>query len=547
MPVFTSDVPNVEIPIIDSYSFIFDGAANFPRRDQTAMIDAATGMRVSYGELVHRINRFASGLKFKVKLDRWDVVGIFSPNHIDYPTVVYGALRAECAVTLANPAYTVDELAYQLNDAGAEILVTFAPLLETALAAAAKAGIGRERVFIIDQKATNGIKSITDVFSCEYLPAAKFTRDELMNKPAYLCYSSGTTGRSKGVETTHYNMVANALQIHSFHQHYNPHSPIDVWTGVLPFYHIYGLNCSLHVCFLAGLPLVVFQKFDLVKYLEAMEKYKVTFTHVAPPIIVALAKHPIVEKFNLTYLRGIMSGAAPLGADISLDVMKRLKCEVFQGYGMTETSPVTHISARPRTPLGSVGLLLPNVQARIVNPDTGKECNVNENGELWVRGPMVMKGYHNNEAATRDTIDADGYLHTGDIGYVDSEGNFYLVDRLKELIKYKGFQVPPAELEGYLLTHPSIADAAVISRPDEAAGELPRAFIVLKPNAPPVTEKEVMKFIEERVAQHKRLRGGVAVLSEIPKSASGKILRRILRDMDKEVMQQEARIGKSKL
>ncbi|KNC97637.1 uncharacterized protein SPPG_07106 [Spizellomyces punctatus DAOM BR117] len=549
MAPFKSSIPDVPIPVTDTYSFIFESklpATLPPRRDQIALIDAATDQRVTYGELVHRIHRFAAGVRYKLGLNKWEVVGVFSPNQVDYPTVVFGALKAGCTVTLANPTYTADELAYQLTDAGAKILITCAPLLPVATAAAAKAGIAADKIFIFGREQVQGKKTIYDIFSCEYLAPIQFTKEELLNKPAYLCYSSGTTGRSKGVETTHYNMVANVAQLDAYYVHSNQYRPNDVWTGVLPFYHIYGLNLSLHTCFYAGISLVVFQKFDLVAYLEALQKYRVTYTHIVPPIILGLAKHPIVDKYDLSSLRMILSGAAPLSGDVSRAASARLKCSVLQGYGMTESSPVTHVGVEGKTPDGAIGVLVPNVEARLVDPDTGEDCAVNQPGELWVRGPNIMKGYHNNDEATRNTIDAEGWLHTGDIAYADKNGFFFIVDRLKELIKYKGFQVPPAELEGYLLTHPAIADAAVISRPDESAGELPRAYVVLKPGAK-ATEQEVQKFIEGKVAQHKRLRGGVAFVDEIPKAASGKILRRVLRDMDKEAMKREAAAGKAKL
>ncbi|KAJ3185701.1 hypothetical protein HDU85_001055 [Gaertneriomyces sp. JEL0708] len=543
--VFTSSVPSTPPPIVDSYTYVFDSpnagrgqASVAPKRDQIALVDAVSGESVTYGELVHRINRFASGLRARLALTKWDVVGVFSPNQLDYPTVVFGTLRAGCTVTLANPTYTADELAYQLKDAGARILITCAPLLPIAAKAAAQAGIPPEAIFIFGRESVGGKKTIYDIFSCEYLQPVQFSQEELTTRPAYLCYSSGTTGRSKGVETTHYNMVANVHQISEFHAAAQPFQPDDVWTGVLPFYHIYGLNLSLHTALRAGVKLVVFQKFDLVAYLEALQKYKVTYTHIVPPIVIGLAKHPIVGKYNLSSLRYIMSGAAPLSDEVSRAAASRLNVVVVQGYGMTESSPVTHTGSDANVPDGSIGKLVPGVAARIVDPDTGKDCKVNERGELWVRGPNVMKGYHNNDAATRDTIDSDGWLHTGDVAYVCEKGYFYIVDRLKELIKYKGLQVPPAELEGYLLAHPSIQDAAVISRPDERCGELPRAFVVVKPGAK-LTEREVQQYIEGKAAQHKWLRGGVAFVDEIPKAASGKILRRVLRALDKEVMEKE--------
>ncbi|KAJ3022352.1 hypothetical protein HKX48_006386 [Thoreauomyces humboldtii] len=301
-----------------------------------------------------------------------------------------------------------------------------------------------------------------------------------------------------------------------------------------------------HAGLYMGIPLVVFPKFDLLLYLEALQREKVTYSHLVPPILIGLAKHPAVDKFDLSSLKFLMSGAAPLGPELAQAVAKRLNVTVLQGWGMTETSPVVHVVRDTKTPLGSCGELIPNCEARVVDPDTGKDVAKGERGELWVRGPMVMVGYHNNAQATADTIDKDMWLHTGDVVYVDKSGNFYVVDRIKELIKYKGFQVPPAELEAYLLEHPDIADAAVISRPCEVAGELPRAFVVCREGTK-LTEKDVIGFIDGKVTNYKRLRGGVAFVSEIPKAASGKILRRVLRDQDKIAMEAEKASTASRL
>jgi acyl-CoA synthetase (AMP-forming)/AMP-acid ligase II len=257
-----------------------------------------------------------------------------------------------------------------------------------------------------------------------------------------------------------------------------------------------------------------------------MQDYKVTRAHLVPPILVALAKHPVVDKYDLSNLKVITSGAAPLSAELAQAVSARLGCLVKQGYGMTEASPVTHITPdqKERIKPGAVGIPVRNSECKIVDLETGQEVAVGDAGEVCVRGPHVMKGYLNHPEATAHTIDADGWLHTGDIGVCDEEGYLTIVDRAKELIKYKGFQVAPAELEALLLTHPAIADAAVVPSPDEEAGEVPVGYVVLKGE---VTPEQIVEFVAERVAPHKKLRR-VMVVEQIPKSASGKILRRIL-------------------
>ena len=269
-------------------------------------------------------------------------------------------------------------------------------------------------------------------------------------------------------------------------------------------------------------------RFDLEQFLQLHADYGITRSFVAPPIVVALAKHPIVDSYDLSALRQVFSGAAPLSAELALETGARLGCEVVQGYGMTEASPVTQLTPPGQFKPGSVGVTTPNTELRVVDPASGADLDLDADGELWIRGPQVMKGYLNNPVATAATLDADGWLHTGDIGHIDSDGHVYIVDRLKELIKSSGFQVAPAELEGLLLTHPAVADAAVVGRPDEERGEVPVAFIALKPGAE-ASPDEVRAFVDDQVAHFKRL-GDVTIVDTIPKSAAGKILRRLLRD-----------------
>ena len=278
-----------------------------------------------------------------------------------------------------------------------------------------------------------------------------------------------------------------------------------------------------------GATIVTMPRFDLEQFLSLHQEHRLNRAFVAPPIVVALAKHPVVDNYDLSALQWMLSGAAPLSAELAIACGRRLGCEVVQGYGMTELSPVSHATPAGMFKPGSVGITVPNTEVNIVDPISGSPLGVDEDGEVWVRGPQVMKGYLNNDAATKITIDDDGWLHTGDIGHIDADGHLYIVDRLKELIKYKGFQVPPAELEALLLTHPQIADAAVIGLPDDEAGEIPAAYIALKPGHDPTTAADIQQFVAAKVASYKQIRK-VTFLDAIPKSASGKILRRILRD-----------------
>lgn len=339
-----------------------------------------------------------------------------------------------------------------------------------------------------------------------------------------LPYSSGTTGLSKGVMLTHHNLVANILQTVAAADL----SEDESYVAVLPFFHIYGMQVLMNSGLYAGATIITMPRFDLEQYLQLNAEHNCTRAFVAPPIVVAMAKHPIVDNYDLSSLEQIFSGAAPLSADVAEEAGRRLNCEVVQGYGMTELSPVSHLTVPGGYKPGSVGVTAPGTETMIVDPASGESLGTDSDGELMVRGPQVMKGYLNNDQATADTINDDGWLHTGDIARIDSDGHVYIVDRLKELIKYKGFQVPPAELEALLLTHPDVADAAVIGLPDDEAGEIPVGYVVLKDGAE-ASEDDIKSFVAGEVASYKQLRR-VTLTDEIPKSASGKILRRVLRD-----------------
>nr|KAG5691614.1 hypothetical protein BaRGS_023785 [Batillaria attramentaria] len=338
-----------------------------------------------------------------------------------------------------------------------------------------------------------------------------------------LPYSSGTTGLPKGVMITHHNVVANILQFREL-LHVTPD---DRTLGLLPFFHIYGLTAVQFGTLYDGGQLVTVPRFDPEMFLTSIQNKKISIFHGVPPIILFLAKHPLVDKFDLSSLKYMISGAAPLGEGLTKECMTRLGVPIYQGYGLTETSPVINIDGPPGHP-GTIGYLVPNTVAKIVNVETCKPVKMGEMGEYCVKGPQVMKGYLHNQEATDEMIDKDGWLHTGDLGILREDGFVVIEDRLKELIKYKGFQVPPAELEGLLLTHPAVQDVGVIGIPEEGVGELPRAYIVLKPKASASAE-DFIKFVEDNAAPSKRLRGGVEFVEEIPKTASGKILRRVLK------------------
>ncbi len=519
--IFKSPYADVSIPSVGLVPFVYQHAESFG--EKPALIDGPSGRTLTYAQLWAGVRRVAGNLA-KRGLKKGEVVGIYCPNLPEYALAFHGTALAGGVVTTANPLYTADELAYQLKDSGAKFLVTVGSLLEKALPAAAKAGV--QEVFVIGEG--EGATPFTALLSDAEPPQVAI---DPQNDLVVLPYSSGTTGLPKGVMLTHYNLVANMCQVLGSGGNLQSEERV---IGVLPFYHIYGMLVILNLCLYKGVTIVTMPRFDLEQFLQLMQDYRITRANLVPPIILALAKHPIVSQYDLSHLRIIMSGAAPLSAELAQAASQRLGCIVMQGYGLTETSPVTHMNPEDpaRIKLGSVGPPIANTECMVVDLNTGNPKGVREEGEIWIRGPQVMKGYLNAPEATAFTLTPEGWLRTGDVGYVDEDGYFYIVDRVKEMIKYKGLQIAPAELEAVLLTHPAVADAAVIPSPDPEAGEVPKAFVVLKPDIPASAE-DLMEYVAERVAPFKKIRR-IEFVQQIPKSPSGKILRRVLVQQERE-------------
>ncbi|MEV6161264.1 4-coumarate--CoA ligase family protein [Streptomyces sp. NPDC052052] len=518
-----ADVPALDLPIHDAVL----GHATEQFGDTVALVDGTNGMSVTYAQLDTFHRRIAAHLA-EAGLRKGDVLALHSPNTIAYPAVFYGATRAGAAVTTVHPLATAEEFAKQLTDSGARWIVTVSLFLDVARQAAERAG-GIEQIFVCDQ--AEGHISVLDMLgSTAPEPARVIDPAEDL---AALPYSSGTTGAPKGVMLTHRSIGTNLEQLRPF----IPLKPGDSILAVLPFFHIYGLTALMNVPLRCGATVVVLPRFDLDQFLGAIQEHRISGLYVAPPIVLALAKHPAVDDYDLSSLEYIVSAAAPLDAELAAACSTRLGIPpIRQAYGMTELSPGTHVVPLEveNPPAAAVGKLLPGTEMRIVSlDDPTTDLGTGAEGEILIRGPQVMKGYLGRPEATTAMIDADGWLHTGDVGRVDEEGWLFVVDRVKELIKYKGYQVAPADLEALLLTHPDIADAAVIGVYDTERNEVPKAYVVRQPSAGDLTADDVMAYVAERVAPYKKVRQ-VAFIEAVPRAVSGKILRRELRDREKQ-------------
>jgi acyl-CoA synthetase (AMP-forming)/AMP-acid ligase II len=517
--IYRSPYPDLDIPNVTLQDFLFEHAAT--HADKAALIDGPSGRTVTYGQLVSAVRRTAAGLAAR-GFGKGDVFAIYSPNVPEYAIAFLGVATAGGVSTTVNPLYTADELKRQLVGSGAKFLLTVPQCLETAHEATT--GTSVEEVFVFGE--AEGATPFTALANTDRTPpdVELDPRKDLVALP----YSSGTTGLPKGVMLTHRNLVANLCQTHSVEQL----SDAEVLIGILPFYHIYGMTVIMSGALRAGATIVTMPRFDLKQFLDLVQRHGVTMGYLVPPIVLALAKHPLVDDYNISTLRDIMSGAAPLPEPVAIACTERHGLMLRQGYGLTETSPVTHANGKNmEIKIGSVGSVLPNTEYRIVDLGTGSDAETGQLGEVWLRGPQVMKGYLNDPDATRNMIDDDAWLHSGDIGYADTDGYLFVVDRVKELIKYKGMQVAPAELEAIIQAHSAVADVAVIPVPDLEAGEIPKAFVVLRPDAQ-ATAEEIMAYVAGQVAPHKKVRR-VEFIDAIPKVPSGKILRRELRDRER--------------
>ncbi|HEY3925785.1 MAG TPA: AMP-binding protein [Acidothermaceae bacterium] len=507
--IYNSLYPDPVIPRISLPDYVLATASD--RSARPALIDGTTGETLTYGDLLRLVPAIARSLA-AAGVQPGDVVALMSPNRPAWAAAFYGTLAAGATVTALNPQLTQREVSRQLNESHAVALITDGSAMSVALAAGDAAAIP-----VLDLTSLCTAVGETAVVTDTHRGSSVDPESDV----AVLAYSGGTTGLPKGVLLTHRNLVACLCQ-HEAVYHVDSR---DVFLAVLPFFHIYGMSIILGYGLRHGATIVAMPRFDADRYLALIGERRVTRLHLAPPLATVVAAADL--RFDLSSVRHAMSGAAPLDAATVVALEARLKCSVGQGYGMTEASPgVTWVpDVGATTAPGSVGHLLPGTQARVVDPVTLRDAT--ESGELWIRGPQVMRGYLDNPVATDDAIVDGGWLRTGDAVRIDESGTVWVVDRLKEIIKYKGYQIAPAELEAVLREHPLVVDVAVIGVADTVAGEIPKAFVVR--NDIDLTDAALIAWCAERVAPYKRPRA-VEFVESIPRSTSGKVLRRILRE-----------------
>ncbi|KAJ8719770.1 hypothetical protein PYW08_011945 [Mythimna loreyi] len=531
--VIKSPYKDIEIPNLTLYDYVWQNLDRWPER--TASVCAETGRGYTFEQAFNLSNRFAANLRTKFKIRDGDTVAVMLPNIPDYSLVSLGILAAGGVITSINPIYTAHEVQRQLKMSEAKAIVTLpevVPVIKESLKIA-KISIPIIVVKINGNPAPEGtvlFNELSEDIHTDNSVLKEVRRS--VNDICFLPYSSGTTGLPKGVELSHRNIIANCEQINdpinAMHNETTA-SHQDSVMGVLPFFHIYAATVLMFHKLSIGAKLVALAKFQPETFLKTIEKQKTNIMMVAPPLILLMGSHPAATEKTFEHVQLVCNGAAPLAASDVERFLHRTKRDIDfrQGYGLTETSPTVAISPRRSKRYEATGPPVGSTELRIVDGDL-KNLGPNETGEILIRGPQVMRGYRDNPQANKEAFTADGWFRTGDLAVADEEGIVSIADRLKELIKVKGFQVPPAELESLLREHPSVSDAAVIGVPHQSKGETPRAFVVLK-NGHKCTEKQLSEFVNEKVAAYKHV-DDITFIDSVPKSAAGKILRRVLRD-----------------
>lgn len=544
MVIFKSKQPPIDLPTeLTDWDWLFDSSYSpinrFPASELAGFQNAVTKERVNWADVKTYSTYISTALVKKYGLQEGQTISLFSQNTVWYPVAMYAGLRVGAKISGASPAYNVEEMTFALKTADAKFLMTTPGSMEVAVASAKAAGLPQENVFLLEGE-VEGYTTVKELIEMgkSYgeqgqapafkLPPGKKNKDVC----GFLSFSSGTTGLPKAVMISHQNVIAQCLQI----QQITPTTQKKVM-AVLPLFHITGLVHQMHLPILINAEVVMLPQFTMEAMLDVVVEYKLSELLMVPPILIRMVRDPVVDKYDLSHITRFSSGAAPLSEEIIQLLKKKFPQTGFkQGYGMTESCSC--ITAHPPEKFDykyahSGGAIVASTEVKIVKED-GTEADVGESGEVLARGPQVVMGYLNNPEATANTFDADGWLHTGDQGYIDAEGMIYINDRIKELIKVKGIGVAPAELEDLLLGHELVEDVAVMGVPDDYSGELPKAYVVVKEGVPmdEKTGRELMKYVKDKKVRYKWIKE-ISFVGEIPKSASGKILRRVLRDKER--------------
>ncbi|KAI0522100.1 acetyl-CoA synthetase-like protein [Xylaria bambusicola] len=517
MPIFKSKHPNISFPDdVTIWEWLLEESSEYcpltkyPENKLAGFVDAITKERVSWKDVKAAATFISTSLTRDYGLQEGDTVSLFSRNTIWYPVMLFAAMRVGGVVSGASPAYNVDEMTYALRTANAKFIATHPTSIDIALQSAKNVGIPKKHIFLLEGQ-LEGYTTIKELIARgerygdhDQAPYAKLPRGKKNGSVcALLSFSSGTTGLPKAVMISHQNVIAQALQI-------IPITPADhkKVLGVLPMFHITGLVHSMHLPLVINAEVIMVPAFSMETMLKTIVEYQIPEILVVPPILIRLARDPLVDKYDLRCVKRLSSGAAPVSEEILQLLQKKLPRSGFkQGYGMTESCSC--ITAHPLWAYDyrhahKVGTIVASTEVKVIKED-GTEAGVGESGEILARGPQITIGYLNNEKATCETFDTDGFLHTGDQGFVDTEGFITITDRIKELIKVKGIGVAPAELEDLLLGHPTVEDCAVLAILDDRTGERPKAFVVVKKGhrADHATGLELIAYVEKHKTRHK--------------------------------------------
>ncbi|BCJ86844.1 long-chain-fatty-acid--CoA ligase [Effusibacillus dendaii] len=517
----------MQIPLQPVFQFLLDTAGKYPDRVAVRYYDQS----MTYQQLLDRVDRLATALA-ATGLQKGDRAAVMFPNRPEYIISYYAVLRAGGIVVQVNPFYTEHELLHIMEDSGASWILAAADQADKLQSVTAQHPV--KEVLLFDDSNGKGFGVDTERVFADTSPNPPQLQIDPQEDVAVLQYTGGTTGRSKGVMLTHYNLVANARQSYQFSSSVIE-IPGEVLLGLAPLYHVYGMTAVMNLGVLIGGTIVLRPKFDAGEVLEIIKTYRPTLFSGVPTMYIAMLNHPKSAEVDMTSFKSTICGSAPLPVEIIRQFEARTGAKITEGYGLSEAGPVTH-----RNPMngvrkpGSIGIPFPLTEARVVDLETGtKIMPPGEPGELVVKGPQVMKGYWNNPEETAKTI-RDGWLHTGDIATIDDDGYFYIVGRKKEMIITGGFNVYPKEVEEVLYQHSKVQEAAVVGIPDPYRGEAVKSFVVPK-QGETVTEEELISFCRERLTAYKVPRS-IEFRDALPKTTVGKILKRTLVEQELERM-----------